>query len=53
MSALVELGRVRKDHDKNGSVHQLVTFEVEHVIQECLFAFQYIWASVLVSIHGS
>ena len=42
-----------KDLDKNFSVHCLVTFDVEDVIQKCLFAFPYIWASVSVSINGS
>ena len=39
--------------DKDYSVHCLVTFEVEDVIQRILYAFPYIWASVLVSIDGS
>jgi hypothetical protein len=37
---------VSKDLNKNCSVQGLVTFEVEHVIKECLFAFPYMWASV-------
>ena len=48
VSALIELGRVRKDLNENCSVHGLVKFEVENVIQKCLFPFPYIWASVSV-----
>ena len=40
------IGRVSKDLNKNCSVHNLTTFEVEHVISECLFAFPYLWVSV-------
>ena len=49
------IGKVNKYLDKNYRVHCLVTFafEVEEVIQECLFAFPYIWASVSVSNDGS
>ena len=50
--ALVEFGKVSKDLDKNYSVHSLVTFEVEEVIKKCLFAFPYMWVSILVSISG-
>ena len=39
--------------DKDYSVHCLVTFEVEDVIQKCLFAFPHIWASFSFSIDGS
>ena len=53
VSALVKLGRARNNLDKNCSVQNLVKFEVENVVQECLFAFPYIWASALVSIEGS
>jgi hypothetical protein len=42
-----------KDLNKNCSVQRLVTFEVENVIQECLFAFPYIWASIQFLIEGS
>ena len=41
-----------KDLNKNCSFQRLVTFEVESVIRECLVAFPYIWASVLL-IDGS
>ena len=53
VSTSVELAKVSKVLNKNCSVHHLTTFEVEHVISECLYAFPHIWASVQVSIDGS
>ena len=44
---------MRKYVDKDYSVFSLVTFEVQDVIQKCLFPFPYIWASVSVLIDGS
>ena len=42
------MGKVSKDLNKNCSVRTCVTLEVESVIRACLFAFPYIWASVLL-----
>ena len=41
-----------KDLNQDCSVQGLVTFAVESVIKECLFAFPYMWASVSLLIDG-
>ena len=38
--------------NKNCSAQKLDTLEIEHVIRECLFAFPFMWASVLLLIDG-
>jgi hypothetical protein len=45
--------KVSKDLNRNCSVQELGSFEVEDVITECLYAFPYIWASVSFLIDGS
>jgi hypothetical protein len=42
-----------KDLNKNCRVQKLVTFEMENIIRECLYAFPYIWASIQFLIEGS
>jgi hypothetical protein len=47
------IGKMSKDPNKNCRAQRHVFFEVEDVIQECLFAFPDIWASIQFLIEGS